>query len=313
MPPEPTPRPGAAPVAPAPDSALPTPRDLRVAAADGLSLHVVQWSREGVPFLFVHGFGNEAHIWDDFVPALAPHYAVHALDWRGHGDSDWHTDGAYDWDDHLRDLEQVVEGFGWQRFVLCGHSLGGRVALLYAAAHPEKLAGLVVVDTGPEHDPRGQLRIRMDAESQPDPSFENLAECQTMLAHQYAAALPSAIERMARHTTRQRADGRFVFKMDPKLRNFSARAEGMSNDELAAHDEALRERLWAACRSVPCPTLVVRGAASDILSADVAEAMVDDALAHGSLAVIGRASHSVMTDNPDEFGRALEGFALGEG
>ena len=286
------------------------PTSRRIRAADDLSLHLLEWSTEGVPLLFVHGFSNEAHIWDDFVPALAPHYAVRALDWRGHGDSDWHPEGAYDWDDPLRDLEAVVEQLGFERFVLCGHSLGGRVSLLYAGKAPERLAGLVIVDTGPEHDPRGQIRIRMDTEAHPDPTFAGVAEYEAMLAHQYVAATPSAITRMARYGLRQRDDGRYELKMDPKLRDFGRAS--LPSDELERRDRELTERLWKACETIPCPTLVVRGAASDILSADVADKMADEVLAQGSLAVIPQAGHSVMTDNPDAFGKALAAFALGE-
>ena len=184
------------------------PTSRRIPAADDLTLHLLEWSTAGIPLLFVHGFSNEAHIWDDFVPALAPYYAVRALDWRGHGDSDWHPDAAYDWDDHLRDLEAVVEHLGFERFVLCGHSLGGRISLLYAGRRPERLAGLGIVDPGPEHDPRGQIRIRMDTEAHPNPTFASVAEYQAMLAHQYVAAIPSAIARMAEYGLRQRDDGR---------------------------------------------------------------------------------------------------------
>jgi pimeloyl-ACP methyl ester carboxylesterase len=286
------------------------PASRRVPGADGLSLHLLEWSTEGVPLLFVHGFGNEAHIWDEFAADLAPYYAVRALDWRGHGDSDWHPEGAYDWDDHLRDLEAVVEHLGFERFVLCGHSLGGRVSMLYAGQHAEQLAGLVIVDTGPEHDPRGQIRIRMDTEAHPDPTFASLEEYQAMLAHQYVAATPSAIARMARYGLRQRDDGRFQLKMDPRLRDFGRGS--LSDEEMARRDRQLTERLWQACQTVPCPTLVVRGAASDILSADVADRMAEEVLQQGRLAVIPRASHSVMTDNPAAFGKALTAFALGE-
>jgi pimeloyl-ACP methyl ester carboxylesterase len=290
---------------------MPNPTTHRVPAADGLSLNLLQWSDEGVPFLFVHGFSNEAHIWDAFVPALAPHYAVYALDWRGHGESDWHPDGAYDWDDHLRDLEAVVDHLGFERFVLCGHSLGGRVSLLFAGQHPERLAGLVVVDTGPEHDPRGQVRIRMETETHPNPTFASVAEYETQLSHQYVAATPAAIHKMAEHGVRKREDGRYELKMDVALRDFG-RAQ-LSPEEAARREQETTDRLWKACETVPCPTLVVRGAASDILSADIADKMADDVLPAGSLAVIGRASHSVMTDNPTEFGQALNAFALGEG
>lgn len=287
------------------------PTDKRVPGADDLSLHLVEWTTEGIPLLFVHGYGNDARIWDDVVPDVAPHYAVYALDWRGHGDSDWHPGGHYDWDDHLHDLEAVVDHMGWDRFVLCGHSLGGRVSTLFAGAHSEKLAGLVIVDTGPEHDPRGQVRIRMDAESHPNPTFASYEEYESMLAHQYIAATSAAIKRMAKHGLRERDDGRLELKMDPKLRDFGRMSE-LDPEEMERRSDELTARLWKACEDVPCPVLVVRGAASDILSADTADKMVEDVLQHGTLEVIGHASHSVMTDNPDDFRKAIRKFALGE-
>jgi pimeloyl-ACP methyl ester carboxylesterase len=61
------------------------PKDLRVKGSSGGELHLLEWSSEGVPMLLLHGFGNEAHIWDDFAPIVAPHYRTVALDHRGHG------------------------------------------------------------------------------------------------------------------------------------------------------------------------------------------------------------------------------------
>ena len=57
-----------------------------VPGADGNRIRVLEWSREGVPLLLLHGFGNEAHIWDDLAPAVAPYYRTIAVDHRGHGD-----------------------------------------------------------------------------------------------------------------------------------------------------------------------------------------------------------------------------------
>ena len=70
--------------------------------------------------------------------------------------------------------------------------------------------------------------------------------------------------------------------------------------------------LWAALARVPCPALVVRGAASDILSARRGRRMAEEVLPEGRLAIVGRASHSVMTDNPEGFAEAVLGFVLGE-
>jgi pimeloyl-ACP methyl ester carboxylesterase len=124
------------------------PTSRRVDGDGGLSLHLLEWSSEGVPLLLLHGYGNEAHIWDDFAPAVCPHYRTLALDHRGHGDSAWDPEGRYDHDTLVRDVEAVTGALGIERMVLVAHSLGGRVATLFAGRHPERMAGLVLVDIG---------------------------------------------------------------------------------------------------------------------------------------------------------------------
>lgn len=294
------------------------PRSVRVPGAGGLQLHLLEWSREGVPLLLVHGFANDAHIWDDFAPVVAEHYRVLALDLRGHGDSDWHPQGAYDYDDHVADLEAVLDHLSIDRLVLVGHSLGGRVSMLFAGRHPERMAGLVIVDSAPELDRRGLLRISLDTARNVDPSFASVAEYEAMLAHSYPAATPRALARMAIHGLRRREDGRFVLKMDTRFRGAVAgRGEsGPGAAELEVQQDrfrdAFREAMWAALARVPCPTLVVRGAASDVLGPEVADRMADEVLAQGRLAVVARAGHSVMTDNPEGFEKAVAAFVLGE-
>lgn len=273
-------------------------------------LHLLEWSRDGVPMLLLHGFGNEAHIWDDFAPLVAPHYRTLALDHRGHGRSDWDPEGRYEIDDFVADVEAVCAALGIERLVLVAHSLGGRVATLFAGRHPERMAGLVLVDIGPEVDARGSLRIRQDVEANLTPVFASVEEYARTLSLAYPAATPQALARMARHGLRTRDDGRFELAMDPALRGISA-GRGADPDAEAA-EQALREQMWQALARIPCPTLVVRGAASDILSADVADRMVDEVLPQGRLAVVAQAGHSVMTDNPTGFNQAVTAFVLSD-
>jgi pimeloyl-ACP methyl ester carboxylesterase len=291
------------------------PQARRVPGADGITLNLLEWSSEGTPMLLLHGFSNEAHIWDDFVPTVAPYYRVLALDLRGHGDSDWHPKGAYDYDDHVADLEHVLAHLGIERVVLVAHSLGGRIAMLFAGRHPDRVAGLVIVDSAPELDRRGTARISLDTAQHRDPSFASIAEYEQMLVHAYPAATAASIRRMARHGVKQRTDGRYVLKMDVAIRG-AVGGGGQSAAEDAAAIEArhahFREEMWQALARISCPTLVVRGAASDIVGADVADRMVDDVLQNGRLAVVGRAGHSVMTDNPDDFAEQVGRFVLGE-
>ena len=251
------------------------PRSRRVPGTDGLSLHLLEWSETGVPLLLLHGFGNEAHIWDDFAPAVAPYYRTLALDHRGHGDSDWAPPGRYEVDRLVDDVEAVTAQLGTPRLVVIGHSLGGRVATVFAGRHPERMAGLVLVDIGPDLDPRGVTRIRMETESTRDPVFDSVDAFARLLSLNYPAATPAAIQRMARHGVKRREDGRFVLKQDPALRS------GMASSDVEERERLLREAQWDALRRVTCPTLVVRGAASDVFSPETADRMVDEVLARG--------------------------------
>ncbi len=286
------------------------PRSLRVPGAHGGELHLLEWSEDGVPMLLVHGFGNEAHIWDDFAPSVAPYYRVLALDLRGHGDSDWDPERRYDYEHHVADLEAVFAKLGIDRAVLVGHSLGGRVCTLYAAAHPETVAGFVIVDSGPELDARGIVRIRMDVEEHRDPTFANVREYENMLSLAYPAARPSAIARMAKYGLRERDDGKLVLKMDTGLRNWGANQPDA--EAIKAREERIQNDLWSALGKLLCQALVVRGAASDILSADTADRMVDEVIPNAQLAVVAQAGHSVMTDNPEGFRDAVCAFVLGD-
>jgi pimeloyl-ACP methyl ester carboxylesterase len=284
------------------------PRSRRLPGSDGLSIHVLEWSESGTPLVLVHGFGNEAHIWDDFAPLVAPHYRTVAVDLRGHGDSDHDPERRYDYDFHVADLEAVTAALGIERLVLVGHSFGGRTSMLFAAKHPERMAGLVIVDIGPEHDPRGTTRIRMEVMQRGDGSFATPAEYERVLAHNFPAGSEAALRRMAQHELRQREDGRWVRKADPA---FMGGRAGASEAEAEAGERDTAKRLWDALARIPCPTLVVRGAASDILSPEIADRMVDDVLVKGQLAVVPRSAHSVMTDNPAGFAEAVGAFVLG--
>jgi pimeloyl-ACP methyl ester carboxylesterase len=291
------------------------PRDFFVQGASGNRIHCLEWSREGVPLVLVHGFGNEAHIWDDAAPEVAPYYRTLAFDLRGHGDSDRDPEGRYDYDFHVADLESALDALGIDRLVLVGHSLGGRIAMRFAGKHPERLAGLVIVDSAPELDVRGTVRISVDlqrggAAGGPDElSFGSEAEYRDVLARAYPEVARPVLERMARHMARRRDDGRFEPKLDPQWFKGRAAADGAAAQ---AREERLTKEMWQALAEVPCPTLVVRGAASDVMSPEVADRMVEEVLKHGRLAVVPRAGHSVMVDNPDGFRAAFTGFVLGD-
>jgi pimeloyl-ACP methyl ester carboxylesterase len=280
----------------------------RLPGVDGIEIQVREWSREGTPLLFLHGFANDSHVWDEIAPVLAPHYRVLALDHRGHGDSAWDPEGRYDQRTMAADVLRVLDQLGIERLVLVGHSMGGRVSMLVAAEAPEKIAGLVIVDSAPELDRRGTTRIATDARKG-ERSFASLADYEAVLSHQYPVTPSETLARLARHWTRENDEGRYELKMDAGYGR--ARMKGNAEEMLARASEDT-ERMWKGLEKLECPALVVRGAASDVMSADIADRMADDVLKNATLEVIARAGHSVMLDNAAEFERAICRYALGE-
>lgn len=286
------------------------PREFDVPGADGVHIHVLEWSREGVPLVFIHGFGNDAHVWDEIAPAVAPYYRTLALTLRGHGDSGRSAEPGREPEALVRDVEAALAALRVERGVLVGHSLGGRVSLQFASRNPQKLAGLVLVDFAPELDARGTTRIREEAMAQSrrqDRSFGSVDEYLRLLEVLYPATRSTTLAKLARHWTRQRPDGRYELKQDRRPPRMPSEGEIGQMRERSRQET---ERLWTALREMPCPTLLVRGAASDVLDSDVAERALE-LLPKGKLVEIARAGHSVMLDNPEDFTRALTDFVLG--
>ena len=117
---------------------------------------------------------------------------------------------------------------------------------------------------------------------------------------------------MAVHGVKKRDDGRYVLKMDTRYRGARmARAAQAGVEELEAREKKNVDAMWGALEELPCPTLVVRGAASDLMSPEVADRMVDEVIPDAKLAVVAQAGHSVMTDNPTGFKEAVGAFVLG--
>ncbi len=102
---------------------------------------------ELLPVVFVHSAGGSTGHWRAQLAHLRGEgrRAV-ALDLRGHGDSEAKASRDTPVDRFADDLGTVADGLGLGRFVLAGHSFGGAVALAYAAAHPQRVAGLLLVD-----------------------------------------------------------------------------------------------------------------------------------------------------------------------
>src|SRR5215471_2711860 len=104
----------------------------RFLAINGLRLRYLEWGDAAAPpILLLHGFSSTAQAWQQVGEALAARYHVVALDQRGHGASDWDSQGRYTIEDFVSDAREVAQQLKLAPFVLVGHSMGGAIAYTY--------------------------------------------------------------------------------------------------------------------------------------------------------------------------------------
>ena len=100
-----------------------------------------------IPVVFIHSFGGSTQHWGFQLSHLRHSRRAVAFDIRGHGLSDPPADNDFTVQSMVHDLEAVVNSLNIQRFILVGHSMGGATAIAYAAAHSDRVAGLMLTGT----------------------------------------------------------------------------------------------------------------------------------------------------------------------
>ena len=143
-----------------------------------LKLHYLDWG--GDPdkhtLLLVHGGSAHAHWWDDVAPQLTPYGHVIALDFRGHGRSQWADPPNYGLEIYLQELVGFISQHLQTRVVLVGHSMGGHVAQLLADDRPDLLEALIAIDSPPNGPPlatRLKWRWKRRKQGGPRPEFNS--------------------------------------------------------------------------------------------------------------------------------------------
>ncbi|MEX0740477.1 MAG: alpha/beta hydrolase [Pseudohongiella sp.] len=268
-------------------------------ARDGLRLHYLSHpcaqANSASYCILLHGFTNDAHVWDGLAAALQAQHHVVALDLRGHGDSDWDPARKYSHWQLAEDLQDFLAGFGDADLHIVGHSLGARVAILALESMRCPIASLTIVDAGPEVSPEAGERLVKDVMQLP----EHYADAQAYLdglARIYVMADTQELARVARFGLRIDR-GRLRAKTDPAFtpgiwhKSPEFRRMDKKNGELSV-------RLWKALGALELPVHIVRGQASSILEQSLALKMVTVLGDRGLLSVVPRAGHAVMLDNP---------------
>ena len=265
-------------------------------AINGLQLHYVEWGSPGNPALvLLHGFQSNAHTWDTFSQAMAGTYHVLALDQRGHGDTSWAPDGNYAPESSVSDIAGFITALRLAPTGVIGHSMGGRHAAMVAADHPDKVRKVVIVDTAAEFPPamRSQ-QPATNAPPQPE-TFDTFEEVVQNGIKQYPLTPEVELRHANYHNLSRGADGKWCWRWDINLLQWRRRNRSAPGD------------LYTSLQRIQCPTLLIRGQRSPLLTPEVAQKMVQ-ALPNGRTVDIANAAHTVNADNALEFNAVTAAF-----
>ena len=266
---------------------------------DGLNIIADSWGSDSDPLvILLHGGGQTRHAWGESGELLSSSgFYVLALDLRGHGDSDWHPEGDYSIESHKEDLIKILD-YLKKPASLVGASLGGIISLSLAGdeLHSHLCNNLVMVDIGLYPDPEGATRI-VDWMKSAQNGFDTLEEAAEAVAQYLPHRKRPRDIRGLKKNLRKKKDGRFYWHWDPRF--LDRRTENPNPN--------LEEIQRNAARRVKVPTLLIRGALSDVVTdRNVKEFL--SAVPHAEFEEINQDAHMVAGDRNDVFVKAAVNF-----
>lgn len=276
-----------------------TPERIEV-ESDGVALVGDTWRPAvGEPngsVLLLHGAGQRRFSWQRTGEWLAREgWVTYAFDARGHGDSSWATDGDYSSSALVRDLLAIVDRIG-ERPILVGASVGGMASLLAVGEHGPIARGMVLVDIAPRIEPGGATRIQQFMQGAPD-GFVTLEEASDAIAeYNPHRPRPKSLEGLRKNLA-QGEDGRWRWHWDPVF----------LDDKTGPERGVDYRRASQAARNITIPTLLVRGAHSDLLSEAGAREMLE-LIPHARSVEVSAAGHMIAGDDNDVFTAELLDF-----
>ena len=252
--------------------------------------------------VFLHGGGQTRRSWGRAAAAVAERgWQAITVDLRGHGESDWSTDGDYRVTSFAGDVLEVLRHLP-PRPVLVGASLGGFTAMLLAGElAPATARAVVLVDIVPDMDPSGASRIHSFMYDRITSGFDSLDEVADMIQeYNPHRRRPSDLDGL--RTNLRHRDGRWYWHWDPKFIDGTSARPPIEVTEV--------DRLNAAIEAIlrtNVPMLLVRGQMSDLVTKERAEEFIAR-FPEIDFVDVGGAGHMVAGDRNDIFAGAVVEF-----
>ena len=265
-------------------------------AVNGLQLHYLDHGGDApISAVALHGFALNCHSFDEVAPALSNKLHWYALDQRGHG----HSDRAAELSDYSRDhmasdIQGFIEAQQLERPVVIGHSMGGMNAMTFAAAHPDMLRALVLIDVGPGVSVDGVQQVRQFVQG---PYEMDSLDAWVEMTHQYYPfRSKEGIRKRLEVSLRETPEGKMAKMFDERFREADFR--GVAD---------ARSGIWETAKALTAPTLLLHGEKSPVLKREQAEEFADN-VPVVQLVTIPDAGHSVAGDQPAAVIEAIAAF-----
>ena len=242
---------------------------------------------QGEPLIILHGLLGSSDNWRAMSKSLAQHFAVYSLDLRNHGQSP-HA-GEMNYTVMAEDIREFIETHDLMRVFLLGHSMGGKIAMQFAAAYPEEVAKLVVIDIAPKAYPPSQKPLLASLRALDLTRIGSFGDADIALkpAIPETALRQFLIKNLSRDET-----GRFRWRIGLQeiAENYDALTEGIAIDP-----------------PFEKPACFIRGGRSDFI-ADEDAALIRQGFPRARIEMIERAGHWVQSEAPEEFYRTVVRF-----
>ena len=268
-----------------------------VTLSNGLKLHYYEWPGPGPNLVLLHPSSGYGRMWEWTVDHLPARFHVYALDQRGHGDSS-RPDGDYSAEEYAEDLRLFFRQLGIGRAVLAGQSLGGRVAQVFAALHPEQTQALILVG-GPHVSnffPDTQQVISV------------LESAYRMLTSPADFASREAALEYLKSSRPRDPEAALLHRVD---HNMAPSANGLAvkydKVRVALGLAHMADDLKQYAARVKCPVAIMRGAQSTMLTRDEAEKLVKCWPRGEIIEVDG--NYGLQVENPAGLADAIAAFA----
>jgi pimeloyl-ACP methyl ester carboxylesterase len=252
-------------------------------SSNGIRIHVEERGSGGLPLVFLHYWGGSSRTWGHVTGILSTSHRTFAIDHRGWGESDAPPSG-YGLTELAADAHGVIDALNLRHYVLVGHSMGGKVAMLMASRQPQGLAGLVLV-----------------APSPPQP-MSMPAEARAMMAKAYATreAVEITIDNVLTAKPLSAADREQI--IEDSLR-------GAPQAKAAWPRATSLEDITEKVTAITAPTLVIAGEADRVDSVDLLKAELLSRVPRAVLHVLPGTGHLSMLESPGELARIIAEFA----